>query len=36
MNVPTVIDEVRRELTVTSVDGITYPIQKQPIDAAER
>ncbi len=30
-----VIDEIRRQRTVTSADGKTYPIQKHGIDAAE-
>jgi predicted O-methyltransferase YrrM len=30
-----VIDEIRRQRTVTSADGKTYPIQKHDIDAAE-
>jgi predicted O-methyltransferase YrrM len=30
-----IIDEIRRQRTVTSADGKTYPIQKIPIDAAE-
>jgi predicted O-methyltransferase YrrM len=35
MQVQAIIDEIRRERTVTSADGKTYPLQKHPIDAAE-
>jgi predicted O-methyltransferase YrrM len=35
MQVQGVIDEIRRERTVTDADGKTYPIQKHGIDVAE-
>jgi predicted O-methyltransferase YrrM len=35
MQAQTIIDDIRRQTTVISADGKTYPIQKHGIDAAE-